>query len=214
LLVVIAIISIMSVLAFTAFNSIRKAGDVTAGSTTIDNVLEQARSYAMANNTYVFVGVEETNITTPAGVAQTAGTGRLAIQAFASNDGTSNSAQSNLTAIGKLQILNNIHLLPSLALTTGNFSQRATTGVFNVANSFPPPLNTIASNNNNFTFSQIIAFNAQGLVSIPTTASTSGLQYIEYDVEPTNGTTLPAAVSNAAAIQVDATIGTVNIFRP
>jgi prepilin-type N-terminal cleavage/methylation domain-containing protein len=212
LLTVIAIISIMSVLAFTAFNSIKKAGDVTTASTTIDNVLEQARAYAMANNTYVFVGIEETNASGPSTGAQTNGNGRLAIQAFASSDGTSNSAQLNLKPVAKLQILNNLHLLPSLSLTTGNFSQRATTGVDNVASSFPAPVNTIVSGN--FTFSQIIAFNAQGLVSIPTTASTSGLQYIEYDLEPTNGTALPATTTNAAAIQVDTTIGTVNLYRP
>jgi len=212
LLTVIAIISIMSVLAFAAFTSLKKAGDVTGATATISGVLEQARAYAMANNTYVFVGIEETDINTPTGQAQSPGTGRVAIQAFASNDGTGNSAQDNLKPIAKLQILNNLHLLSSLALTTGNFSQRATTGVDNVANSFPAPVNTIAAGN--FTFSQIIAFNAQGLVSIPTTASTSGLQYIEYDLEPTNGTTLPATTTNGAAIQVDATIGAVNVFRP
>jgi prepilin-type N-terminal cleavage/methylation domain-containing protein len=212
LLTVIAIISIMSVLAFAAFNSVKKAGDVSGASATISGVLEQARAYAMANNTFVFVGIEETNINTPSTQPQTAGTGRVAVQAFSSNDGTANSAQANLTAIAKIQILNNIHLLPALALTTGNFSQRATAGVDNVASGFPTPVNTIVSGN--FTFSQIIAFNAQGLVSIPTAASTSGLQYVEYDLEPTNGTTLPAATTNAAAIQVDTTMGAVNVFRP
>ncbi len=63
---------------------------------TISTLVEQARAYAMANNTYVFVGVVETDGSQPASGPQSTGIGRVAIQAFAALDGTMNFTASNL----------------------------------------------------------------------------------------------------------------------
>src|SRR5438094_510782 len=59
LLVVIAIIVLVTALIVPAFTSIKSASDVTTTAYTIKGVLEQARTYAMANNTYTYVGFYE-----------------------------------------------------------------------------------------------------------------------------------------------------------
>src|SRR6266446_7876636 len=59
LLVVMAIILILMVLVAPAFTSLKSAGDVTSAAYTVKGVLDQARTYAMANNTYTWVGFFE-----------------------------------------------------------------------------------------------------------------------------------------------------------
>ena len=70
LLVVIAIIILVAAFIVPAFTSIKGAGDVTSAAYTIKGVLDQARTYAIANNTYTWVGFyeEETTATTPTNV--------------------------------------------------------------------------------------------------------------------------------------------------
>jgi prepilin-type N-terminal cleavage/methylation domain-containing protein len=132
LLVVMAIIAILMVLIAPAFTNIKTGNDITTAAYTIKGVLDQARTYAMANNTYVFVGFEEVDASKLDSVSpQTATTttvgGRIAVAAVASRDGTrgytvSTSLPSpawsnynngaNLIAVGKLQRLENLHLAP------------------------------------------------------------------------------------------------------
>src|SRR5207247_4707254 len=61
-------------------------GDVTGAAYTIKGVLDTARTYAKANNTYAWAGFYEEDIssTTPG----TAGVGRLVMSIVASKDGT------------------------------------------------------------------------------------------------------------------------------
>ncbi|MEI8309443.1 MAG: prepilin-type N-terminal cleavage/methylation domain-containing protein [Verrucomicrobiota bacterium] len=89
MLVVIAIILVMMGLAAPAFNSIKGGGDVTRAAYSIAGVLEQARTYAIANNTYVWVGFfEEDGSVASAAQNVQAGTGRVVISVVASKDGT------------------------------------------------------------------------------------------------------------------------------
>ena len=87
LLVVIAIMMVLMGLAIPAIRGTR--GDVTKAAYTISGVLEQARTYAIANNTYVWVGFFEEDVSA-ASAAQSAqpGTGRVVISVVASKDGT------------------------------------------------------------------------------------------------------------------------------
>src|SRR6266487_2683591 len=86
LLVVMAIIAILLLLVAPAFTNLKSGGDVTSAAYTIKGVLDTARTYAMANNTYTWVGFYEEDVssTTPA----TLGTGRLVTSIVASKDGT------------------------------------------------------------------------------------------------------------------------------
>src|SRR5438552_9117391 len=75
MLVVMGIIAILMVLLAPAFTSIKSASDVTGAAYTIKGVLDQARTYAKANNAYTWVGFYEEDVssTTPA----SPGSGRL-----------------------------------------------------------------------------------------------------------------------------------------
>lgn len=124
LMLVIGIIVLVTTFLAPAFSSLRSAGDVTAAADTVKGVLEQARNYAMANNTYAWVGLfeEDASSNTPA----TVGNGRLVLSAVGSIDGTNvyGSAISGaidptkLRQIGKLVKISNIHL-PLFAMGTG-----------------------------------------------------------------------------------------------
>ncbi len=59
LIVVVALISTLMVLVSPAFTGIKSAGDVTSAAYTIKDALEQARTYAMAYKTYVWIGFYE-----------------------------------------------------------------------------------------------------------------------------------------------------------
>ena len=89
LLVVVGVIVLMMTLAVPAFNSIRGGTDFTSVTYDMSGLLDQARAYAMANNTFVLVGIMEVNssIGTNAN-PQVSGTGRIAMAVIASKDGT------------------------------------------------------------------------------------------------------------------------------
>ena len=68
LLVVVAIMGILAALIVPAFNSIGTARGVTKAGADISSILEQGRTYAMANNTYVWVGFQSEGDDLVAGV--------------------------------------------------------------------------------------------------------------------------------------------------
>jgi Tfp pilus assembly protein FimT len=129
---VIGIIAILMVLVAPAFTNLKSAGDVASATYGIKGLLDNARTYAKANHTYVFVGLAEVDASVSSSVSPqiTTGTtpyGRVAVAIVASKDGTrqcqyatsnqgsdwtSNYANgSNLIAIGKLQTFENLHFL-------------------------------------------------------------------------------------------------------
>jgi type II secretory pathway pseudopilin PulG len=122
LLVVMAIIAILLVAVVPALTTIKTAGGVTNAAYTIKDALEQARTYAMANNTYVWVGFYE-EATTAAVPTNTAppysGTGRVVIgvvysrdgtKIFDSSDPTAPLPPSSINSLGKLLKIEGIHL--------------------------------------------------------------------------------------------------------
>src|SRR5207247_6690113 len=86
LLIVVGIIGLLLVLIGPAFTYIKGGTDVTSAAYTIKDVLDTARTYAKANNTYTWVGFfeEDVSSTTPG----TAGVGRLVMSIVSSKDGT------------------------------------------------------------------------------------------------------------------------------
>jgi len=138
LLVVLAIVAIMSSLAAFSIASLKSRQDLTKSAAQVLGVLEQARTYAMANNTYVWVGFYEENGAASSTNPATSGTGRVVISIVASQDGTrysdnvisssqpeafgtdSSSASSNKTAlvqVAPLLKLSNVHMV---AANNGN----------------------------------------------------------------------------------------------
>ncbi len=89
MLVVLGIIGILASIIFLSLPGISGARAMTTAAYTIQGVLEQARTYAMSNNTYTWVGFFEEDPTQAAGTPVTAGHGgQLVISVVASNDGS------------------------------------------------------------------------------------------------------------------------------
>jgi prepilin-type N-terminal cleavage/methylation domain-containing protein len=91
LLVVIAIIAILFVLVAPAFTTIKSGNDTTTAGYLITSALAQGRNYAMANNTYVWAGFYEEDITATMPTTSTPpypGKGRVLIAIVFSTDGT------------------------------------------------------------------------------------------------------------------------------
>jgi len=140
LLIVVGIVALLMVLIAPAFTSIKSGSDFSSAVNGIRDVLENARTYAKANRTYVFVGLAEADSSVDSGVSPQVTTGatpygRVAVAVVASKDGTRhfNYATSNqgadwqanyvnstkpeylgahLTAVGKLQRFENLHFIP------------------------------------------------------------------------------------------------------
>ena len=71
-----------------AMNPLKSGADITNSAYLLKGALEQARSYAMANNTYVWVGFYEEDASKASTIPATAGTGRIVLSVIASIDGT------------------------------------------------------------------------------------------------------------------------------
>jgi prepilin-type N-terminal cleavage/methylation domain-containing protein len=140
LLIVVGIIALLLVLLAPAFTTMKSGSDFTNAVYGIQGVLENARTYAKANRTYVFVGFAEVDSSVDPSVIPQVTTGatpygRVAVAVVASKDGTrhfqyatsnqgsdwqANYADStkpeyrggHLTPVGKLQRFENLHFMP------------------------------------------------------------------------------------------------------
>jgi prepilin-type N-terminal cleavage/methylation domain-containing protein len=131
LLVVMAIIAILLLLVAPAFTTIKGGRDVTSAAYTIKGVLDTARTYAMANNTYTWAGFYEEDASTASTNPATTGNGRIVMSIVASKDGTEvytsvsspaadmDSNGTRLLQVGKLVKIDNVHLR-TFANGTGN----------------------------------------------------------------------------------------------
>jgi type II secretory pathway pseudopilin PulG len=126
LLIVMGIVALLMVLIAPAFTTIKSGTDVTSAAYTIKGVLDTARTYAKANNTYTWVGFREENVANPVSPnTDTPKVGRVIMSIVASKDGTNVYGAGNgpidptkLTQIGKLIKIENVHV-PLFALGTG-----------------------------------------------------------------------------------------------
>ena len=160
LLVVMAIIGILAAVTIPAMNSIKGASNVTKAAYDIAGALEQARAYAMAKNTYVFVGIAEVDSSKDPSVKPQVATadptvgGRVAVAVVASKDGTrgydvtsgslpnpawsDTNLAANLMAIGKLQRFENLHLAPKFSTipnSGGTTRPSVSSGNYQIGNS-------------------------------------------------------------------------------
>lgn len=119
LLVVCSIIAVLMALLQPALTTLKGGNDVTLAAYTVKGVLDTARTFAKANNTYVWVGFYEEKGSTPSTNPATRGFGRVVMSIVASKDGTvmydpNNPSTSldptRLTQIGRLTKIDNVHL--------------------------------------------------------------------------------------------------------
>ena len=132
LLVVISIVAIMVGLTAPSLSRLKGVDDVTVSAHNLKDIFDQARTYAMVNNTYVWVGIFEEDASLPSQIPAKSGKGRLVVSIVASRDGTRGYdpaiaqsdishalASSKLVQLGKLQKLENIHIFDASARAIG-----------------------------------------------------------------------------------------------
>jgi Tfp pilus assembly protein FimT len=241
LLIVISIVALLLVLMAPAFTTIKGGTDVTSAAYTIKGVLDTARTYAKANNTYTWVGFYEEDVSQPSTNPPTPGVGRLVMSIVASKGGTiiydpTNLAQQDLTTsllqVAKLTKVDNVHLWthtdaplgtgptfdtrPNVASTycIGSSSPSASTTPFRYPVGNPAPAAQ-------YTFVKVIQFSPRGEARINnSTLNANGTEVFplqnaaEIGVEPTHGATVPGSVpANVVAVQVTGVGGNVKIYR-
>jgi len=226
MLVVISIASILSILVTMGFQSI--VGSAYDGQiSNIASTLSRARAYAMANNTYVFVGIQEVSAANSSNGTQTSGTGRIAIAVLASSDGTrgyqtsisTSTVLTSLNVVSPLRQYENLHLATSAGTVISNLPNTSVTGATYEAasttalTSFNWPIGASSSQYPTFgSNGTVIQFDPQGEAQIVTGPYTdSNLQWIEIDLIPTHGTKVSA--NNPATILIDGTSGSVTTYR-
>jgi type II secretory pathway pseudopilin PulG len=236
LLIVIGIIGLLLVLIAPAFTYIKGGTDVTSAAYTIQGVLDTARTYAKANNTYTWVGFFEENAPDPSTSPANSGTGRIVMSIVASKDGTMlyttpltdlvTLPSTSLIQVGKLTKVDNVHLKtfsagtgtppadtfdtrPAVASTA---SQIGDTDGPNIAPPNPSLQFAYPLGGSQYTFAQIIQFNPRGEGVIDDSNYTMS-PVSEIGIQPTHGTTIDANSTNFVAIQFTGFGGNVKVYR-
>lgn len=234
LLVVVAIIVIMASLATPAFNAIKGGGDVTSAAYDIAGSLQAARAYAIANNTYTWVGFyeEDANKSDPtSGAPPYAGKGKVVIGVIASDDGTKLGDASevgskpmdpeNYTPISKLIKVTGVHLTeldsPSGGQEGASLDDRPPVDLTGGAANG----NRISSDSSDqtaspfevqdYTFYKTIRFSPRGEVNVNDTGSSP--RVAEIGLRPVRGNVVDQNTPNVVAIQLTGIGGRVNVYR-
>jgi prepilin-type N-terminal cleavage/methylation domain-containing protein len=233
LLIVISIMAVLLVLIAPAFTTIKSGTDVTSAAYTVKGVLDTARTYAKANNTYTWVGFYEENVANPTSPnSSTPAVGRVIMSTAASKDGTTVYDPNNLAMIdatkliqvGKLTKIDNVHLWTHTDAPSGtgetfdtrpNVASTYCIGDSTPANSATPfqyPVGNPAPSAQ-YTFVKAIQFSPRGDARINNT-SNSPQPAAEIAFEPTHGVAVPASTpANVVAIQFGGLGGDVTIYR-
>ena len=240
LLVVVGIIALLLVLIAPAFTYIKGGTDVTSAAYTIKDVLDTARTYAKANNTYTWVGFFEENAPDPSTSPANPGTGRIVMSIIASKNGTMiytgnlSSAfilddppnQTALIQVGKLAKVDNVHLKtfspPTATPPPDTFDTRPVVSsnaakIGDDTDTAPPNPNLtfhypVGSSSPQYTFTKVIQFNPRGEGVIDNSNYTMA-PVSEIGVQPTHGTTVDTNSTNFVAIQFTGIGGNVKIYR-
>lgn len=218
MLTVVSIMAVLGLLSVPALQSLQQGGRFTASAYNLADTLNLARTYAVANNTYVYVGLTEVNRTTLA----SGGLGRIAAAVVATKDGTSGVTASNLLQVRPTQIFDFLYVSPGFpSAATGNMA-RPTQNVSNLGSltsgpttTFSVPLNSTPVYNFNSSTSWVVCFNPQGGVNL----NGSPVQWVELDIQPILGNAAPALPSNSnkgelAALMIEGATGSTSVYRP
>lgn len=217
--------------------SFAPARNLTSSVFTMADLLDQSRSYAMGNNTYVFFGVAEFDDSLSTSGTQQSGVGRVVAMAVASQDGTSiydvnnltawSATSSNLTPVGNPRVFENLHLAddtqspPAVPSTLARQSvpdgYRVGNTQFTSATPFAFPLGQSATTCRYY-FTKVIAFDPQGVARVITSAGSDAVPAsIEMDLQQSHGTVAPPlpsdTSSNYTALQCDGLTGSARVYR-
>ena len=242
LLLVMGIIALLLVLITPAFTTMKTSNDITTSSYIITSALEQARNYAMANNTYVWIGFyeEDTTATTPTSTTPPyTGKGRVLIATVFSTDGTKIYEDSDPVAqlpanrikqLGKLIKIEGIHVtdigappspVPSPLPSTDNLNIRPDSPYTYAAGIGADHFNRISSDSSDTTRFAFVAQNYTFSKTVRFNSrgeaninSTYTLKNTaEIGLKPTHGTAVDNASTKVVAIQFGGVGGNFKIYR-
>jgi prepilin-type N-terminal cleavage/methylation domain-containing protein len=239
-LIVIGIIALLMVLVVPAFTNLKSAGDVTSAAYTVKGALDTARTFAKANNTYVWVGFFEEDGSIPsASPTATPGNGRIVISTVASKDGTEvytsvgsppadmDPAGTKLSQVGKLVKLDNMHLrtfsngtgtgdtFPTRPPVPGGSPDNARIGDNSPPDSlryfhYPPTGNETAAQ---YKFRKMIQFSPRGECR-PQNNNYEMRAIIEVGFQPIRGTDVSSVdVNKKCAVQLTGFSGNIIIYQ-
>jgi type II secretory pathway pseudopilin PulG len=225
LLIVVGIIGLLLVLITPAFTTIKGGNDVTSAAYTIKGVLDAARTYATANNTFTWVGFREENVSDPVSPNATAPPiGRVLMSVVASKDGTNVASSgtidpTKLIQIDKLTKIDNLHLAvfsngsgigwtfdtrPRAAFSLAGVADSTTPFQYPVGSPAPPL---------QCTFLKAIQFSPRGEAQINNNNNLPQA-VAEIAIESTHGTAVPSSTpADVVAIQFTGLGGAVKIYR-
>ena len=225
ILTVIVIFSILTIAAGPAIQGLQKSGNFTKEVYNMSDALNMARTYAVANNSYVYVGlaeVDRTQSTSAAPQVYTSGQGgRLALSIVATKDGTSTMSSGtlttgNLSQVRPTQLFDFLHVpaasptitgMPTANVTKLNPAATVPTTPF----SMPLAASTAQYNYNLAGSSWVICFNPQGGMLV------NGIpaQWVELDLEPVSGNNIVTGnnLKNEAALIIDGATGDATVYR-
>lgn len=201
LLTVIAIIGVISTLTVIGIGSIKRSTDLKKAGADIAGVLEQARTYAMAHNTYTWVGFSQKS------------PDLLVIGAIASKNADSapsgtdaDGSNADVVPLAKLRNVENAKLIVATSSTNrpsvdaGSQLASLNTAILSFSVGVGAKKTTFDKH--------VVQFNSRGEAQI---AKNSIQRLIEIGV----GSSLPAAVdSNYVAVQIGGLSGSVTTYQP
>ena len=226
LLVVMAVAVVLLTLVAPAFTQVNTGRQITLAAYSIEGLLDTARAYAKANNTYTWVGFyeEDGSQSSHNPNPHDNSVGRVIVSVVASKDGTSTGTTgtapldadtTRLTQINKLVKLDNTHLSELAASDAGTRTVPASayqvgSNSFSQATKFHYPLGATDATAA-YTFVKIIRFDPTGDAI---KMSDSPVRLIEIGLRPARGAVPDATTRNCAAIQVTGINGAVRLYQP
>lgn len=243
LLLAMGTMALMMAFALPAVGPLYTAGDATKAAYDVAGVLENARAYALANHTYVWVGFFEEDAVRGDAVA---GTGRIILSTVASRDGTliydPNSVASPAKAISpgrllqvqKLVKIENMRLMTASSATGAVFPRGTGTGdgdpfltrpavtgaTAQIGDTTPvnPSLTPFQYPVGNASLPAKYLFAKVIQFSPRGEARVNNTNYslkpvVEIGLQPARGNTAQGENRNVAAIQVTGLLGNVKIYR-
>lgn len=160
LLVVMAIISILLVVVSPMVTGVNRGRNVASGAYGVHDLLQYARSEAMARNTYTWVGFANLPTTSP---SNKSGGYQMVAAAFCSQDGTANAGKSLISSLVKPARFTNIKLTSLAGINADVKGQMDSSTELSVASqTSPKSLPVIVG----VTFQYTVTFTPQGLAML------------------------------------------------
>ena len=241
LLFVIAILILILSFLVPSISGIKNAGDLSSATYVISDVLAGARASAIAQNTYVWVGLAEVDQSLDSSaMPQRDGVGRVAVSVIASKDGTriydetqdvasdwsaKTADGAGLVQIGKLLRIENIHCSAGLGVppSGGSMTRPTVDAAFQIGAAECESVLTFTYPLGNpphaqYFFRKVIQFDPRGTARIvKATGSSLSSRQIEISLLATRGNVVlstDGGAANQAALQVECLTGATSIYRP